>query len=223
MLLRLKSYRQSRYAGWQTLSNWSTSLESIQLARQAFKESIQTKIDSADALPEAVADAADLITHCLVSGHRILTCGEGICAALAQLFTTQLLHQLERERPGLPVVSLSDSVPVYSAISQTTGRDEVFARQVRALGLSGDVLVSFSVSSDAPACAQAIRTALAKDMLIVAICGDDDGDIWGLTSADDAEIRIPSTRIQRVTEIQLMVTNAMVTLIETNLFGNEKL
>ncbi len=192
----------------------------LEQVRNSFNESIQTKIDSADALPELVASAAEILTQALVSEHKILTRGTGVEAALAQSFATLLLHQLQRERPSLPAICLSDNIPLFSAITKDTGANEVFAKQVRSLGNAGDVLVTFSNDGNCFACAQAIRAALSKDLLIISLSGNDGGEIAGLTGPDDVEIRVPSANPQRVSEVQLMVLNCLASLLDINLFGD---
>ncbi len=195
-------------------------MDSLDLVKNSFTESIQIKIDSADALPELIASSGNLLTQALVSGKKILLCGTGSSAALTQIFTTLLMHRLSIERPSLPVISLADNLPLYSAISSDTGSNEVFARQVRALGEAGDILVTLSQDGNCFASAQAIRAALSRDMLIVSLTGDDGGEIAGLTGPDDIEIRVPSNNPQRVLEVQLMITNCLAYLVDTNLFGN---
>ncbi|HFB64402.1 MAG TPA: SIS domain-containing protein [Aeromonadales bacterium] len=194
-------------------------MSSVELVKNVFNESIQTKIDSADALPELVARASELITRALVSNNKILLCGTGIEATLAQAFTTLLLHQVQKERPGLPAICLSDNVSLITAINDDNNLNEVFSKQVRALGNAGDILISITKDGNCFPCVQAIRAALSKDMLIVALSGDDGGQIAGLTGADDVEILIPSTNTLRVNEVQLMIINCIATVVDSNLFG----
>ncbi len=194
-------------------------MSSVELVKNIFNESIQTKIDSADALPELVARAGTLVTQALISNHKILLCGTGIEATLAQAFTTLLLHQVHNERPGLPAICLSDNVSLLSAINNDNNPNEVFAKQVRALGRAGDILVTLTKDGNCFPCAQAIRAALSKDLLIVSISGDDGGQIAGLTGPDDVEILIPSTNSLRVNEVQLMIINCLACVVDSNLFG----
>jgi len=195
-------------------------MNSLSLIKNTFNESIQTKIDTADALPEIVANAGDLITQALIQGKKLLVCGEGSNAALAQVFTTLLLHRVSIERPSLPVICLSDNLSLYSAINKDTSSNEVFARQVRALGDSGDVLLTVSQDGESFACSQAIRAGLNKDMLIISLTGDSGGEIAGLTGPDDVEIRVPSSNHLKVSEVQLMILNSLAYLVDFNLFGD---
>ncbi len=192
----------------------------LEQVRNSFNESIQIKIDSADALAELISEAGAVLTQTLISNQKILTCGTGVEASLAQSFTTLLLHQTVRERPSLPAICLSDNISLYSAITEDTGSNEVFSKQVRALGNSGDVLITFSNDGNCFPCAQAIRAALNKDIMIISLTGNDGGEIAGLTGPDDIEIRVPSANPQRVSEVQLMILNCLASLVDINLFGD---
>lgn len=194
-------------------------MNTVDRVKEQFNRSIQCKIDAADMLPEKVAAAADLIVQTLVSDRKIMVCGDGISGELGDMFANQLMHQIQRERPSLPVISLTANAALYSAIARDTGLNEVYARQIRALGQSGDVLVVVTANDQSPSCAQAIRTALSRDMLIIVIAGDNDGEIWSLTGYDDVEIRINATQRQHIYEVQLMVLNTIAHLIDVALFG----
>jgi len=195
-------------------------MEQLELVRNCFNESIQIKIDSADALAEIISEAGAVLTQALISNNKILTCGTNVGASLAQSFATLLLHQTHRERPSLPVICLSDNISLFSAINHDIGANEVFAKQIRALGDSGDVLVTFSSDGNCFACAQAIRAALNKDLMIVSLTGNDGGEIAGLTGPEDIEIRVPSGNSQRVSEVHLMILNCLATQVDINLFGD---
>ncbi len=194
-------------------------MSSVELVKNIFNQSIQTKIDSADALPDVVARASELITNALVSDNKILICGTGVEATLAEAFTTLLIHQVHKERPSLPAICLSDNISLITGVHNDNNLNEVFSKQVRALGHAGDILISITRDGNCFPCAQAIRAALNKDMLIIALSGDDGGQIAGLTSADDVEILIPSTHSLRVNEVQLMIINCIATVVDSNLFG----
>jgi len=194
-------------------------MNTLDFVKNAFNESIQTKIDSADALPDLVAKAGAIMTQALISNKKILICGTGVEATLAQAFATLLIHQIERERPSLPAICLSDNFSLFSAVYSQN--NEIFSKQVRALGNSGDILVSISKDGNCMSCVQAVRAALNKDMIIVSLCGDDGGQIAGLTGPEDIKLLIPSTHTLKVNEVQLMVINCLASLIDTNLFGDQ--
>lgn len=193
-------------------------MNTLDFVKNAFNESIQTKIDSADALPDLVARTGSIMTQALIANKKILVCGTGVEATLAQAFSTLLIHQIERERPSLPAICLCDNFSLFSAVY--SDNNEIFSKQVRAFGNSGDILLSISEDGNCLSCVQAVRAALNKDMLIVSLSGDDGGQIAGLTGPDDIKLLIPSTKSLKVNEVQLMILNCLASLIDKNLFGD---
>ncbi len=102
--------------------------------KENYTESIQTKIAAAEALPDAIHTAAQMITICLLNGHKVLACGNGPSAALAQLFISELVNCYETQRPSLPGMALTPDMATISAIATDHGFEEVYAKQIRALG-----------------------------------------------------------------------------------------
>ena len=105
--------------------------------KENYTESIQTKIAAAEALPDAIHTAAQMITICLLNGHKVLACGNGPSAALAQLFISELVNCYETQRPSLPGMALTPDMATISAIATDHGFEEVYAKQIRALGQPG--------------------------------------------------------------------------------------
>jgi DnaA initiator-associating protein len=193
----------------------------IERIRNTFTESIQTKIAAADALPEKIAKAADLIVNCLLNGGKILTCGNGGSAGDAQHFSSEMVNRFERERPPLPAISLSTDVSILTSIANDYGFKEVFSKQVKALGQADDILLVFSTSGNSQNVIEAMRTALAKDMLIIACTGKDGGELAGLIGPTDVEIRVPSNSTARIQEVHLVIIHSLCDLIDNRLFGEE--
>ncbi|MCW8880365.1 MAG: phosphoheptose isomerase [Kangiellaceae bacterium] len=194
----------------------------IDRIRNTFTESIQTKIAAADALPNRIAKAADIIVASLLNGSKILTCGNGGSAADAQHFASEMVNRFERERPPLPTIALTTDTSALTAISNDYDFNEVFAKQVKALGQAGDVLLVFSTSGNSQNVIEAMRAALAKDMLIVSCTGKDGGEMAGLIGANDVEIRVPSNSTARIQEVHLVVIHCLCDLIDNTLFGETK-
>lgn len=194
----------------------------IDRIRNTFTESIQTKIAAADALPNRIAKAADIIVASLLNGGKILTCGNGGSAADAQHFASEMVNRFERERPPLPTIALTTDTSALTAISNDYDFNEVFAKQVKALGQAGDVLLVFSTSGNSQNVIAAMRAALAKDMLIVSCTGKDGGEMAGLIGANDVEIRVPSNSTARIQEVHLVVIHCLCDLIDNTLFGETK-
>ena len=104
-----------------------------------FTESVQTKLSALEVLPESIEKAAMMMTQCLINGNKILSCGNGGSAGDAQHFSSELLNRYERDRPSLPAMALTTDSSTITSIANDYSYDEVFAKQVRALGQPGDI------------------------------------------------------------------------------------
>ena len=189
--------------------------------RQLFTESIQTKIDAADALPDTIAQAADMLVTTLTSGNKVLCCGNGGSAGDAMHLASEMLNRFERERPSLPAMALNTDVNTMTAIANDYSYDEIYSKQVKALGQAGDILVAFSTSGNSKNVIEAIKAALSRDMLIIAMTGKDGGEMAGLLSTNDVEIRVPSPSTARIQEVHLLVIHTLCDLIDNRLFGGD--
>lgn len=187
--------------------------------REMFTESIQTKIDAADALPDNIARAVDMLVNALVSGKKILSCGNGGSAGDAMHFSSEMLNRFERERPSLPAIALTTDMNTITAIGNDYSYDQIFAKQVKALGNEGDILMAISTSGNSKNVIEAMKAALSKDMTIIALTGKDGGEMAGLMSNSDVEIRVPSPSTARIQEVHLLVIHSFCDLIDNRLFG----
>lgn len=191
----------------------------IERIRDNFTESIQTKIAAADMLPEAIARAGKIIVSTLLNGGKILTCGNGGSAADAQHFSSELINRYERERPSLPCISLTTDTSTLTSIANDYSYSQVFAKQIKGLGQSGDILFAFSTSGNSKSISEAIKTALSKDMLIITCTGKDGGEIAGLIGENDVEVRVPSNSTARIQEVHLVIIHILCDVIDNQLFG----
>jgi DnaA initiator-associating protein len=183
-----------------------------------FAESIQTKIVAAEALPEFIQQAAKILSETLVGGNKILICGNGGAAALAQIFASHLLNKYETERPPLPAIAITADSALVSAIATDSHFDEIYAKQISALSQDGDVLMVISHGGNSRNMIRAVETALSKNIQIIALNGIDGGELAGLLGSDDIEIRAPSDKGSRIEEIHLLVINCLSDLIDQHLF-----
>nr|WP_223281614.1 DnaA initiator-associating protein DiaA [Xenorhabdus griffiniae] len=186
-----------------------------------FTESIQTQIAAAEALPDAISRAAMMMVQSLLSGNKILCCGNGGSAATAQRFTASMINRFETDRPSLPALSLNTDNVVITAIANSKQPDEIYAKQVRALGQAGDVLLAISTHGNSRDIIKAVEAAVTRDMTIVALTGYDGGELAGLLGPQDVEIRIPSHHSVRIQEVHMLTINCLCDLIDSTLFPHQ--
>ncbi|MEY8213564.1 MAG: phosphoheptose isomerase [Colwellia sp.] len=190
-------------------------LEQIQ---NTFTESIQTQIAATEALSSAIEQAGMVMVQGLLAGNKIITCGNSGSASLAQHFSAQLLNRFETERPSLPAICLVADSNTLTSITSDYQYDEIFSKQIRALGNNGDVLLAISTSGNAKNVIKAIESAVSRDIPIIALTAHDGGDIAGLLGENDVEIRVPSSRTARINEVHLIVLHCLCEIIDTTLF-----
>lgn len=186
-----------------------------------FQDSIDVKQLSKVALPEPIHLAGEALVQCLLNEGKILTCGNGGSAGDAQHFSAELLNRFERERPGLPAIALTTDSSTLTAIANDYSYNEIFSKQVLALGQTGDILLAISTSGNSPNVIQAINAAHERNMTVVALTGRGGGDMANILTDSDFEIRVPSDRTARVQEIHLVVIHCLCDFIDTRLFGGE--
>ena len=188
--------------------------------REMFTESIQTKIDAADSLPDSIAMAAEMLVNALINGNKVLTCGNGGSAGDAMHFASEMLNRFERERPSLPAIALTTDVNTLTAIANDYDYSQIFSKQVKALGQTGDILLAISTSGNSKNVMEAMKAALSRDMLIIVLSGKDGGEMAGLVSVNDVEIRVPSPSTARIQEVHLLIIHSLCDLIDNRLFGD---
>ncbi|MEQ1739724.1 MAG: SIS domain-containing protein [Methyloglobulus sp.] len=182
-----------------------------------FTDSIQTKQDALGELCELIEVASQRMVAALLNDRKILTCGNGRSAACAQLLSSALLNQFERDRPSLPAIALTTDVATLTAIASDSSYEEVFSKPIRSLGQSGDVLVAYADSNHSNI-AKAITVSQAKDISIIALTGENSEGISALLTERDLEIRIPSSSAIRTYEVHVLITHCLCDLIDHQLF-----
>ena len=188
---------------------------------QHFTASIETKQAAADLLGPDISAAAQTLVNALLEGKKILTCGNGGSAGDAQHFSSELLNRFERERPPLPAIALTTDSSTLTSIANDYHYNQVFAKQLRALGQPGDILVTYSTSGNSESIIQAINTAHDKKITTIALTGKDGGAVASLLFENDIEIRVPSSSTARIQETHLLITHCFCDLIDHQLFGDE--
>ena len=188
--------------------------------REHFAESIAVKQAAAEALSQSITSAGQLMASALLDEGKILSCGNGGSAGDSQHFSSELLNRFERERPGLPAMALTTDSSTLTSIANDYAYEDIFAKQIRALGRQNDVLLAISTSGNSENVNRAIVAAHERGMKVVALSGRDGGRMAALLGDDDVEIRVPATRTARIQEVHLVVIHSLCDLIDTTLLGD---
>ncbi|KAB7623844.1 phosphoheptose isomerase [Alkalilimnicola sp. S0819] len=188
---------------------------------QHFHESIRTKQMAMDQITPAIVRAGQRMARTLQQDGKILSCGNGGSAADAQHFSSELLNRFEMERPGLPAVALTTDSSTLTSIANDYAYKDIFAKQVRALGQQGDVLLAISTSGNSPNVCAAIEAAHERGVHVVALTGRDGGAIGPLMRESDVEIRVPAQSTARIQEVHLLAIHCLCDLIDQYLFNPE--
>lgn len=188
-------------------------------AREQFEQSIGTLRQAQDALAPEIAAAAALMARALAGGGKVLACGNGGSAADAQHFSAELLNRFERERPGLAGLALSTDSSTLTSIANDYHYDEVFAKQVRALGRAGDVLLAITTSGNSPNVLRAVTAAHEAGLACVALTGRGGGALVKALADGDVHLCAPGTSTARVQEVHGLVIHCLCDLIDYQLLG----
>jgi D-sedoheptulose 7-phosphate isomerase len=196
-------------------------MDRISRIRAHFTDSAQLKIAAAELLAPAIASAAELLAECLLADGKILACGNGGSAADAQHFAAEMVGRFERERPELPAISLATDTSILSAIANDYSYEQIFAKQVRALGAAGDVLVAISTSGNSANVIAAIDAAHDREMRVIALTGKGGGRVGAMLAAPDVHLCVPHDRTARIQEVHLLVIHCLCDAIDNTLLGEE--
>lgn len=194
-------------------------MDAENLIEEHFSQSIQAKTETISKCSGDIAKAGQMMSQQLISGHKILCCGNGGSAADCQHFSAELVGRFERERPELPAIALSTDTSILTAVGNDYSFDAIFAKQVRALGQENDILLAISTSGNSGNVIAAIEAAHQQGMRIVALCGRDGGQIKNMLKEDDAFICIPHQRTARIQECHILIIHILCDMIDQTLFG----
>ena len=186
--------------------------------RQIFEDSIQTQITAADTLSDIIAKAAETMVESLLNNHKILACGNGGSAADAQHFSAEMLNRFEAERPSLPAIALTTDTSTITSIANDYHYNEIFSKQIKALGQAGDILLAFTTSGNSKSVIDAIVAAHNRKMTVIVLTGRDGGDVPPLLTPNDIEIRVPSESTARIQETHGIVIHCLCDIIDKRLF-----
>ena len=189
--------------------------------KQHFTASIETKMQSMESLAPSITAAAEVMVQALLNERKILACGNGGSAGDAQHFSAELLNRFERERPPLPAIAITTDSSTLTSIANDYSYDEIFSKQVKALGQAGDVLLAISTSGNSANVNEAVKAAHHREMRVVALSGRQGGSLRKLLADGDVEICVPSPVTARIQEVHLLVIHCLCDLIDSHLFGGD--
>ncbi len=184
-----------------------------------FNDTIDVTIRSIEPLLPAIESAAQLLASTLLSDKKILCCGNGSSANTVRQLTTYLTDQFRHERPALPAMTLAADGATLSAIASDYHFNEVFSRQIRALGQAGDTLV-ISTYKNSSNLVHAVRAAHEREMPVILLAGEESADLSSILTGHDITLHVPSQSRARIQELHLMIIHCLCDLIETQLFGD---
>lgn len=182
------------------------------------EESIALKKKIKDELSEKIIEISEILVECIKNGGKILLCGNGGSAADAQHFAGELVVRLSSDytRTAIPAIALSSDNFVLTACANDFGFEQVFSRQIEALGKPEDVLLCISTSGNSPNLIKAIEKAREKQMKTVGLLGKDGGRMAKLA---DFSLVVSSQKTQRIQEVHITICHILTSLIEKALFG----
>jgi D-sedoheptulose 7-phosphate isomerase len=184
-----------------------------------FEDSAELKLRVREELAQPIADGAQLFFDCVTNDGKILCCGNGGSAADAQHFAAELLNRFEKERPGLAAVALTTDSSVLTSIANDYDYNQVFSKQVRALGLPRDSLLAISTSGNSPSVVAAIHAAHERSMRVVALTGRDGGAMAAALRPDDVLICVNAQSTARIQEVHLLSLHCLCDVIDYLLLG----
>lgn len=192
-----------------------------QRIEQHFIDSADLKYQAAQVLSKPIAAAISAVLACVTGGGKVLACGNGGSAADAQHFAAEFVGRFERERPELGAIALTTDSSILTAVANDYSYEQIFAKQVRALGQPGDVLLAISTSGNSANVMAAMHAAHEREMTIVALTGRDGGKMGQMMRETDVHICVPHERTARIQEVHLLSIHCLCDGVDALLLGDQ--
>jgi D-sedoheptulose 7-phosphate isomerase len=196
-------------------------MDLVQRINDHFAESAKVKLAAVSTLAEPLKQASERMVLCLMNEGKILACGNGGSAADAQHFSAELLNRFEMERPGLAAMALTTDTSTLTSIANDYDFDQIFSKQVRALGHPNDLLLAISTSGNSRNVVEAVQAAHDRQMGVIALTGRDGGVIGELLGPDDIHLCVPHASTARIQEVHILCLHCLCDAIDCLLLGVE--
>lgn len=183
------------------------------MLKNHFKESAKLISQSSKILEKPIAKASDLIVNAFKSGNKFMICGNGGSAAEAQHMAAELTGRYLKERKALPAIALTTDTSALTAIGNDYHFDQVFSRQIQALGSPDDVLLCISTSGNSANVIKAAKQAKALKIKVIGLSGNSGGK---LKKYCDLHLCVPSKSTPLIQEVHLVVIHILCEIIESS-------
>ncbi|MDM0046948.1 SIS domain-containing protein [Variovorax dokdonensis] len=193
-----------------------------QRIQQHFIDSADLEFQAGPALSKPITQAVQALLACVTSGGKVIACGAGASGLLAAHFVAHFVGRFERERPGLAALLLPGDADDPQADQADAANPERFARQVRALGEAGDVLLAISPSGDSAAVLAAAQAAHEREMTVLALLGGQGGALAKALRETDVQVLVPNDRIARIHEVHLLALHCLCDGVDAQLLGEQE-
>lgn len=187
-----------------------------------FNDSASLKLSASAVMAAPIVRAATTMAETLRAGGKVLACGNGGSAADSQHFAAELVNRFERERAPLAAIALTTDTSTLTSIANDYAYEQVFEKQVRALGRQNDVLLAISTSGNSANVVRAMTAAREIGMSVVALTGNGGGRMGAMLAGRDVHLCVPHKVTARIQEVHLLVLHCLCDLIDQRLFGDRK-
>ena len=191
---------------------------STERIKKALEKSAELKLKIADNMADQITEAAIRISDVIKGGNKVMLCGNGGSAADSQHLAAELVVRLtaENDRRALPGIALTTDTSVLTAGSNDFGFENVFSRQVEALGVEGDALLVLSTSGNSPNIVKATETARKTGIFTIGFLGSGGGVLGTLVHLP---LIVPSDDTQRIQEAHITMGHIIISLVEGELLS----
>ena len=197
------------------------SVDLLARIHRQFNDSAQLKLRAQETLAEPIARATEIMVKALLANGKILACGNGGSASDSQHFSAELLNRFERERPGLAAIALTTDTSTLTSIANDYDYDQIFSKQVRALGQPDDLLLAISTSGNSRNVVEAMQAAHDRQMSVIALTGKNGGVMGELLVSGDIHVCVPHANTARIQEVHILCLHCLCDAIDCMLLGVE--